>query len=210
MWESYRRVAGACLVVVTLFAAGSATATEAVVGSVLAVRGTVFAESAGSREPLTANALVRRGDAIVSTAGKAKIALEDGSVVSVGENTRVRIDEYQRGVRNVKARLALVAGALRLFVAKVTPDGNFEIETETATAAVRGTDWMMETTPEQTSVALLRGRVAVSGRTSQAGATVVLASPGQGTDVRRGSAPTPPIPWGARRFADTLARATFN
>ena len=109
MWESYRRVAGACLVVVTLFAAGSATAAEAVVGSVLAVRGTVFAESAGSREPLTANALVRRGDAIVSTAGKAKIALEDGSVVSVGENTRVRIDEYQRGARNAKARLALVA-----------------------------------------------------------------------------------------------------
>ena len=50
---------------------------------------------------------------------------------------------------SAKARLALVAGALRLFVAKVTPDGNFEVETETATAAVRGTDWMMETTPER-------------------------------------------------------------
>ncbi len=109
----------------------------------LAVRGTVFTESAGSRKPLTANALVRRGDAIVSTAGKAKIALEDGSIVSVGENTRVRIDEYQRESRNVKARLALVAGALRLFVAKVTPDGNFEVETETAIAAVRGTDWLI-------------------------------------------------------------------
>ena len=210
MWKSYRRVAGHCLVVVSLFAAGSATAAEAgrrirARGAWHGVRGVRRIARASDRQRAGPPGRCHRLD------GRQGEDRTRGRLGRLGwRDTRVRIDEYQRGARNAKARLALVAGALRLFVAKVTPDGNFEVETETATAAVRGTDWMMETTPEQTSVALLRGRVAVSGRTSQAGATVVLASPGQGTDVRRGSAPTPPIPWGARRFADTLARATFN
>ena len=192
------------------FAAGCALAADAVVGTVVAVRGSVQVEAAGSSQPLVANASVRAGDAIVSREGKAKIALDDGSIVSVGENTRVRIDRLERSRGFVRARLAIVSGVLRLFVAKVAADGNFEVESETAIAAVRGTDWVIDATPAQTSVAVLSGKVAVSGRESQAASTVVLALPGHGTDVRRGSPPTPPIPWGPRRLADVLTRATFQ
>lgn len=202
-------IARAWVAAIALLAATSATAADAIVGSVLAVRGAVFTESAGSLQPLTANAPVREGDAIVSRSGKARIALEDGSIVSVGENARVHVGRHERTPAQVNARLALVSGALRLFVAKVAPGGAFEVETETAIAAVRGTDWLIEATPEQTSVALLSGRVAVSAHDDPR-ASVMLALPGHGTDVRRGAAPAPPIPWGARRLADLLARATFN
>jgi hypothetical protein len=191
-------------------ASGCAIAADAVVGMVVAVRGNVYVEASGSPQPLVVNASVRTGDAIVSRDGKAKIALDDGSIVSVGENTRVRIEllEHSRGF--LRARLAIVSGVLRLLVAKVAPDGNFEIESETAIAAVRGTDWVVDATPDQTSVAVLSGKVAVSGRGAAAASTVLLALPGHGTDVRRGSPPTPPIPWGPRRLADVLARATFQ
>lgn len=203
-------LAHALVALVAWLALGSATAAETVVGSVLAVRGAVFTDSAGSLRPLSPNAPVHEGDAIVSRDGKAQIAFDDGSIVSVGENTRVQIGEHERAPGRVRARLALVSGALRMLVAKVTPRGNFEVETETAIAAVRGTEWLMDATSAQTSVALLRGKVSVSGRDGHAAAAVMLELPGHGTDVRRNAAPTPPVPWGARRLADLLARATFN
>jgi hypothetical protein len=190
----------------------AAAGTEAV-GAVAAVRGAVFVDAGGALQPLAASAPVHEGDAIVTHDGKAKVALDDGTIISIAEHTRVRIERVERVERRPpggRARLALVSGALRLLVAKVAPAGNFEVETETAIAAVRGTDWLMEAGPEQTSVALLAGAVAVSSRSPSARSTVVLRLPGHGTDVRRDAPPTPPIAWGARRLADLLARATFN
>jgi hypothetical protein len=151
---------------------------------------------------------VHGGDTIVTRAGKAKIALVDGSVVSIGENTRWRLGNFA-GSGAARLRTNLLSGVLRPIIDKARPGGSFEIETETAIAAVRGTDWVIEVTPERTSVAVLRGVVAVTGRT-QPPSTVVLSSPGQGTDVKRGAAPSPPVPWGIKRLADTIARATFD
>ena len=195
-------MAAVLLCAATTLVCGPAVAADAVtVGAVLAVRGAVFTDSAGSLLPLTAQAPVRERDAIVATDGKAKIALDDGTIISVAEHTRVRIGEVTKAAKVVRTKLELVSGALRVLVARVSPHGNFEIETETAIAAVRGTDWLIEAASDRTSVAVLNGTVAVTGRESRAR---------DGTDVRRGAAPTPPAPWGARRLADLLARATFN
>jgi hypothetical protein len=190
--------------------AGPAQAAEAAIGSALAVRGAVFVDGSKGSQPLTVNAPLHVGDTIISAAGKAKIALSDGTIISVGENSRVRLADYESAAGNVKARVNLISGALRLVADKVAPADRFEVETETAIAAVRGTDWVVEVTPERTSVAVVSGVVAVSGRAADAQATVVLQGNGQGTDVRRGSAPTPAAVWSAQRFADTLARATFE
>jgi hypothetical protein len=199
------------VVVASWCGCGPAIADDAAkVGAVLAVRGAVFTDSAGSMRPLAVQAPVRERDAIVATDGKAKIALDDGTIISVAEHTRVHISQFRKAAQATRTKLELVSGALRVFVAKVAPNGHFEIETETAIAVVRGTDWLVEALPDRTSVALLRGDVAVTGRDPRAAGSVVLQQAGQGTDVRRGAAPTAPIPWGAGRLADLLARATFN
>ena len=192
-----------------LSASGHALADEPVVGSVLAVRGEVFVESDGSLQPLRSGAAVRLGDAIASDNGKAKIALRDGSVISVGEHARVWIRRYDQQQGAVKARLSLASGALRLLVPNVGPEGSFEVESETAVAAVHGTEWVMEATPGQTSVALVNGTVVVSSR-ERADSRVVLGASGEGTDVRRASPLSPPVIWDARRLADVLGRATFD
>jgi hypothetical protein len=181
-----------------------------VVGSVLAVRGSVWVDSGAGPQPLTANAPVHAGDTIASAAGKAKIALTDGTIVSIGENARVRLAEYRRvaGARN--ARVDVVSGALRFIVERVGPADRFEVHTETAVAAVRGTDWLVDAMPDHTAVAVVSGVVAVSALTADAPATVVLDGRGQGTDVRRGRPPTPPATWGPQRFESTLARATLE
>jgi hypothetical protein len=210
MWRWQACAAGAFFAGLALFATGVAIASDVVVGSVLAVRGEVFLETSGAQRPLLANAPVHLEDTIVSIAGKAKIALDDGTIISVGENSRVRVAEYESKTVDIKTRVRLITGVLRLLVVKVTPAGRFEVETETAIAAVRGTDWVIEATPENTAVALVAGVVAVSSRDGQAQTTVVLDRHGQGTDVRRGSAPAPVAQWGAQRFSSTVARATFE
>jgi hypothetical protein len=202
-------------VVVALGAAGlAARAAESgpAVGAVTAVKGTVFRESeGGKRAPVAAGAAVFKADVIVAeAAGKARIHLNDGSILSVGEGARLRIADYQSTTNGYTTRIEAAGGPLRIFVRGVLPSGRFEVESDTAVAAVRGTDFVVEVTPERTSVALLDGRVAARGTGANAGSEVVLQQAGQGTDVPRGGPPSPVTTWGAQRFATTVARASFD
>lgn len=201
--------AAACLICIATLWASAGVAAEVIVGQVLAVRGEVFRADETKQYPLTAKAPVYLGDTIVSGSGKAKIGLNDGTVVSVGENTRVRLSMYQSTENGFTTRLYAWSGVLRLLVARIATGGHFEIESETAIAAVRGTDWLMDVTAEMTGVAIISGVVAVSNP-GKPETTVVLDAPGHGTDVARGAAPTMPHAWGAARFAKTLERASFE
>lgn len=204
-----RSFAAACLICAATLWATASYAADVIVGSVLAVRGEVFRADDAKQYPLAAKAPVYLGDTIVSGVGKAKIGLNDGTVVSVGENTRVRLSTYQSTSNNFTTRLYVWAGALRLLVARITTGGHFEIESETAIAAVRGTDWLMDVTADMTGVAIISGVVAVSSP-GKPETTVVLDTPGHGTDVARGQAPTAPHAWAAQRLAKLLERASFE
>jgi hypothetical protein len=188
---------------------GAAQAGDVIVGAVAAVRGDVFREVGAARERLGPRAPIHRGDVIVTASGKARLDLNDGSIITVGENSRVRIADYQSIANRLRTRLDLGLGVLRLLVGRRLSGAQFEVDTETAVAAVRGTDWLVEASPGQTSVALVTGEVEVTARDAPSPATVRLEKPGQGTDVRRGVPPAV-TSWGAARFAATLARATFE
>jgi hypothetical protein len=195
---------------VLLLAAPPAGAQSPPIGRVLAVKGGVFHERGASRTAAASGTLLQVGDFLVSSDGRAKIQLNDGSILSIGENTRMRIGDYQGSANNFTTRLRIDVGTLRALYNKTISEGRFEVETETAVAAVRGTDWLVEVTPGRTSVALLEGEVTVSGKGSAAGVTVVLRSPGEGTDVNRDAGPTPVGRWGAARFDSLRTRATYD
>jgi hypothetical protein len=77
------------------------------------------------------------------TESRTKAFLEDESILSVGENSRVEVSEYvyhpEDNVRS--AVIKLLDGKLRALVAKAFkgPGSKFEIHTPTAVAAARGT-----------------------------------------------------------------------
>ena len=208
MWYG-RMFPAACVACGIALWASASLGADVIVGSALATRGEVFRADAARQYPLAAKEPVYLGDTIVTRTGKANISLNDGTLLSVGENTRLRLSTYQSASNDLTTRLGLLGGVLRLFVARVTAGGHFEVESETAIAAVRGTDWMMSVTPDQTGVALVSGVVAVSGR-NRAEAPVMLDTPGQGTDVMRGEPPHPPHPWSAQRFSTMLERCNFE
>lgn len=197
-------IAGACLA-----AAGSAPAADIVVGKVLAVRGDVVATAGAERTALVVDMRLRTTHVIVAGAGKARIELTDGTIVSVGEKSTVRIADVAAAGATPATRVELISGALRLLVVKATPAARFEVETETAIAAVRGTDWAVEATRDSTGVVVVTGSVDVANRGTPP-ATVRLDQPQAGTDVARGRAPTPPARWGPPRLSALLARTALD
>jgi hypothetical protein len=207
-----RLLAPALVLGLALGTASMAAAAEPAVGAVTGLKGTVLREQpGGARGPLALGDPVYVTDVIVTESGsKARIQLNSGSIISIGESARLGIGAYQGTENQYATRINPAAGALRVFVNRVLPGGRFEVETETAVAAVRGTDFVVDVTPEKSSVALLDGKVAVRGVAATAGNEVVLSRPGDGTDVPRGGAPSPVSTWGAQRFATTVARASFE
>jgi hypothetical protein len=192
-------------------------ADRVVIGAVQVVKGTVYRESgtaaaaavAVGYRPVAAGDPVFVADTIVTGAdGRARIHLNDGSLVTIGGDARLRLADYQGTGNGFTTKLYAVVGTVRLFVSKVIANGRFEVETETAAAAVRGTDFVVVSTADNTGVAILDGSVAVRGKSLPA--EVILRQPGDGTDVARGQAPTEPKRWGAARLAAALRAASID
>ena len=89
------------------------------------------------------NSLVDWGD-LVNTQrdGRARIALDDGSVLNVGSNSSLKVTQYASGAQQSEVDLAY--GRLRSKVAKITqPGGKFEVHTPVGVAGVVGTDFFL-------------------------------------------------------------------
>jgi len=122
---------------------------------------------------------------------RARIALDDGSVLNVGSETSMKIVKHDAGAQQTE--LELTYGKLRTQAQKIAkPDGKFEVRTPAGVAGVVGTDFFVgyDVTTNVMNVIAFEGLVKVC---NLAGVCVLLKA-GQMTNVRNGdnSAPTPP------------------
>ncbi|MEW6683695.1 MAG: FecR family protein [Nitrospirota bacterium] len=134
------------------------------------------------------------------TESKLKLLFQDDSVLSLGQNTRLRITEniYDPGKNRRSTVLNLIHGTTRALVGKVfTGAGSkFEIHTPTAAAAARGTYFIVWTTIEngQTITGVVNigetGRVVVTNLSPKIQGEVELGRH-QYTMVDADSPPTP-------------------
>jgi hypothetical protein len=123
--------------------------------------------------------------------GRARVALDDGSVLNVGSNASVKVVKHDVGAQQTELELAY--GKLRSQAAKISkPDGKFEVRTAAGVAGVVGTDFYVEyeQNTKAMNVIVYEGFVRVC---NLAGVCVVVKA-GQMSSVRNGdnSAPAPP------------------
>ena len=171
-------------------------------GSVTVLRGTVPAL-------LRIGAPVYLGDRVVTGAqSRIRIEMSDQSVLAIGADSDVALSEQVLdGDGNPLSTLvSVVYGIVRATVRRLGPSRTFDIETQTAIASARSTQWSVESSADRTAVFVVEGVVEVAGRTDGA----VLLTPGFGTDVISNAAPTPPAAWSAQRRDATLARTEFR
>jgi hypothetical protein len=125
------------------------------------------------------------------TNARARIALDDGSVLNVGSESSMKVVKHDPAAQ--QSELELTYGKLRTQVQKIAkPDGKFEVRTPAGVAGVVGTDFYMEFANSMMNVVVFEGLVRVC---NLAGVCVIVKA-GQFTNVRTGdnSAPLSPAP----------------
>src|SRR5947209_12972609 len=91
---------------------------------------------------------------------RARIALDDGSVLNVGSDSSIKVVKHDAGAQQTELELAY--GKLRTQAQKITkPDGKFELRTAAGVAGVVGTDFFVEYANNAMNVIVFEGLVKV-------------------------------------------------
>jgi hypothetical protein len=93
--------------------------------------------------------------------GRLRAALLDGSMLSMGSDSDLRV--LQHDAQSQQTSLQLAAGQLRSRVIKITkPNGKFEVNTPHAVIGVIGTDFYVDVNSTRTRVICYTGKVSVT------------------------------------------------
>lgn len=126
---------------------------------------------------------------------RTKALFQDDSMLTVGENSRVEIDEYiYNQEKNVRQTIVkLMQGQVRALVSKVfkANGSRFEIHTPSAVAAARGTYFTVWVENGQSGIINIgeKGRVDFTS-----GGMTVAVDPGYFSIAHEGQAPSAPLP----------------
>lgn len=181
------------------------------IGQVASLQGQATVQRASSAQamPLGTHNPVYLNDTIQTlAASKIKLLLIDGTELTLGESGTMTLSKlvYAPQHHTHQGVVSVASGFFRAVARKVLPQTAFEVRTATAVAAVRGTQWLGEVTPETTAIVVLEGEVAVVHADASIRGEVVL-TPGLGTDVQGKQPPTAPRQWAEERVLKLL-RAT--
>src|SRR5712692_8841188 len=122
---------------------------------------------------------------------RARIALDDGSVLNVGSESSMKIVKHDAGAQQTE--LELTYGKLRTQAQKIAkPDGKFEVKTPAGVAGVVGTDFFVafDNSTGTMNVIVFEGIVKVC---NLAGVCVIVKA-GQMTNVRSNDSTGPQAP----------------
>ena len=182
------------------------------VGEVLRQEGSVLILRAGTTAVSAVGDAVYVDDRVVTNpAARVAVRLIDGTVLSIGANSDIRIDRFVAGTEDSPriGTVTMLFGAIRAIIAPGGPS-QFDVRSRAAIASARSTDFACEATAETMAVFVVEGTVDVAstadaGRPEEAGSAVTL-GPGEGSTVEVGQPPPPPSQWSSTRAEDLLRR----
>lgn len=100
-----------------------------------------------------------RHDTVVVRQGRVSLKMEDGSILSLAGDTRLRIDKcvYDPERKDRLTFLKMAAGKARFWVRKLAGFNrrDFKVKTKTAIVGVRGSDFVVESSEHSTTVSTM-------------------------------------------------------
>jgi len=139
--------------------------------------------------------------------GRARVSLDDGSVLNVGSDSSMKIVKHDAGAQQTD--LEVTVGKIRSQAQKISqPNGKFEVHTPAGVAGVVGTDFYVSYENGVMNVTVFDGFVKVC---NLAGICVTVKA-GQFTTVRNGdsSGPAPPNQASLSALSDAVAGTTLE
>jgi PKD repeat protein len=134
---------------------------------------------------------VQWGDVITTErGGRVRVRLNDGSVLNVGSQSSLLIQQHDAGTQNTQ--LELIYGRVRANATRiVAPGGEFKVRTKSAVAGIVGTEEYVESSDISTKVIALGGGMVTVTSTDPRFPDPTVLSPGETTTVVFGRAPAP-------------------
>jgi len=167
------------------------------VGAVASAAGQAELGRDGAWSPAEAGMGVRLGDQLKTGNGQLKVVFQDESVLNLAENTVITVDDqvFQPQEGTFKSLMKLMRGKVRATVGSYYQQSgaNYEVETPTAVAGVRGTTFLVsyDEADEVTQVVGIHGRVHVRGLDERIGEGVYVTAH-EATEVGAGEPATRP------------------
>ncbi|MEW6409937.1 MAG: FecR family protein [Nitrospirota bacterium] len=172
----------------------------AVAGKFTIIEGKVDLLKPGEKRasPVKEGDTVSVGDIVrTKSASKAQITFVDESTVNIGESSRLEITEFLFNPAEDKRSSVVKTfrGSVRSIVPKVfkAEGSRYEVNSTTAIAGIRGTDFVVISVPALTQVMALEGRVTVRNIDPKIVGVVTL-GPKEATIVAINRPPAPPLP----------------
>jgi ferric-dicitrate binding protein FerR (iron transport regulator) len=132
------------------------------------------------------------------SAGRVRIRLADGSVLSLSSDAQLQIVEHD--ARRQRTILELLYGRLLASAMRIgKSSGGFDVKTPTAVVGVVGTSFGVKVDPQSTDVLCKEGLVRVRNADPSVVGEVVLRA-GEFTHVERGKPPSAPAPASPERI----------
>ncbi|RUM67326.1 MAG: hypothetical protein DSZ06_01445 [Sulfurospirillum sp.] len=159
------------------------------IAEVTAINGKAVILRADEQIPVTMHSKIEKLDTIKTKKDtKLQIVFNDNTIISLGQKSTFKIEEYLFGKKKVKARFN-VKGLFKSITGKIghISPNNFKLKTQNATIGVRGTTIIGESTKDIDKIICSSGQIVVR---TPLGETIV--NKGQQTIVRFGSRPSIP------------------
>lgn len=180
-----------------------------VVGEIARVRGTaVVSRGDATRMLAPGDQLVLADTVATGEGGRVQISFVDGSVVTLGSRSALRIRDY--ALEDDGNRLVNLAALNGIFRAVVAPAGDrsiFDVELAFSVASVRSTELLFSIEDEKCAIFVAEGEIDVTHKYNSFATRPVSLSAGQGTEVTGEAPPSAPIMWGQKRI-DTFYERT--
>jgi len=143
------------LIAISLWAGPTTNPTAGLVKALLP-------DASRNAHPLAVNDTLQWNDVLQTDAkGRVRAALNDGSLLSVGSNTQLKV--VQHDAASQQTVLDLDYGKLRNQVTKITqPGGKYQVKTANAVIGVIGTDFYVDSIKGRTMVICYEGKVSVT------------------------------------------------
>lgn len=152
------------LLVALLLAAFSLSAAAQSAALIEGVQMPAWRERDGARVPLVPGMELRAGDRIVTGKdSRVLLKLAEGSLVKLGENGTLRLEQVQASRELFRAALQVLEGAFRFTtdLAAKARKREVNVRVEQVTIGVRGTDFWGRSRAERQIVCLLEGAIQV-------------------------------------------------
>jgi co-chaperonin GroES (HSP10) len=196
-YTGYRGKRGIILIAFILFCIPHLAHSQEQKGTVVFVLGKAFVKRGEVETQLKQGDKIFEKD-IIRTEGtsKIKIYFDDESVLTLGENTTLSLEEYTLSLLDDKRSvlLNLIRGRLRAIVGKIIggAGSRYEVKTPTSITGVRGTHFYVFAMENLTRVALFSGGLSLRNILENIAGEVIL-KPGQMSIVPEGMPPADPI-----------------